>query len=99
LIVVISGVDGVVFSAYVVANTELGVVYLVVVLDLRVVGGRAAETAYFVGYSFKWEWMLSLCRGCGGVKTTTAPFFQRDRLYIVGFMSLRNEAERRVNSL
>jgi hypothetical protein len=35
----------------------------------------------------------------GRVKTTTAPFFQRDRLYIVGFMSLRNEAERRVNSL
>jgi hypothetical protein len=47
-------------------NTELGVVYLVVDLDLRVVGGRAAETAYFVGHSLKWEWMLSLCCGCGG---------------------------------
>jgi hypothetical protein len=35
----------------------------------------------------------------GRVKTTTAPFFQRDRLYIVGFMSLWNEAERGVNSL
>jgi hypothetical protein len=74
LIVVISGVDGVVSSAYVVVNTELGVVYLVVVLDLRVVGGRAAETAYFVGYSFKWEWMLSLCCGCGGGTPTCYEF-------------------------
>jgi hypothetical protein len=43
---------------------------------LRVVGGRAAETAYFVGHSLKWEWMLSLCCGCGGGKTKTAPFFK-----------------------
>jgi hypothetical protein len=65
LIVVISGLDGVVFSAYVVVNTELGAVYLVMVSDLRVVGGRAAETPAFVGHSLKWEWMLSLCCGCG----------------------------------
>jgi branched-subunit amino acid ABC-type transport system permease component len=46
---------GVVFCPYVVVNDELRVVYLVVVLNLSVVGGRGSVAFNFVGRSLKWE--------------------------------------------